>query len=43
MMTKDPHKIAQGFFKEMTKEQLTNKQEIWLKETLQELTDRNDQ
>ncbi|MBF8808542.1 MAG: exonuclease SbcCD subunit D [Enterococcus lacertideformus] len=37
IITKDPQKLAQGFFKEMTKEELTEKQEFWLKETLQEL------
>lgn len=37
ILTKDPQKLAHGFFKEMTKESLTEKQEFWLNETLQEL------
>ncbi len=39
MMAKDPQKLVQGFFKEMTNEELTEKQNQWLKEALQELTE----
>ncbi|MDB1680408.1 MULTISPECIES: exonuclease SbcCD subunit D [Enterococcus] len=38
-VTKDPQKLVQGFFKEMTNEELTEKQNQWLTETLQELTE----
>ena len=37
ILTKDPQKLAQEFFKDVTKENLTEKQELWLSETLQEL------
>ena len=39
VVTKDPQKLVQGFFKEMTNEELTEKQNQWLTETLQELTE----
>ncbi|MGM9458131.1 exonuclease SbcCD subunit D, partial [Lacticaseibacillus rhamnosus] len=34
---KDPQKLAEAFFSEMTEEQLTANQEKWLGETLQEI------
>lgn len=34
---KDPKKLAENFFTEMVEEQLTDRQEQWLEETLQEL------
>ncbi|WP_165005405.1 MULTISPECIES: exonuclease SbcCD subunit D [unclassified Enterococcus] len=36
---KDPKKLAEVFFTEMTQEQLTENQQRWLGETLQELTE----
>ena len=39
MVTKDPQKLVKRFFKEMTNEELTEKQNQWLTETLQELTE----
>lgn len=38
-VTQDPQKLVQEFFKEMTNEEMTEKQNQWLAETLQELTE----
>ncbi|MGX7174246.1 exonuclease SbcCD subunit D [Enterococcus ratti] len=37
LVAKEPYKLVQLFFKEMTEEPLTRNQEFWLKETLQEI------